>query len=208
MLKPNDVRDSRPPVFCISLPRNGTLSLAAAFAALGWKSFHAPLHLEPEWYDQPGAFFSDTPVYAPELFEALDQKYPAARFIYVSRSVASWLASVQGSKVADCVSRHPVDLWCYEHVLAVPPFDAKVWAEKYRAHQRAVLSYFAGRSNFLSLSLDSLTWEPLCRLVGVESPGISFPRLNPQMVCGTNGPSWEEWTRSQAASRARENLRI
>lgn len=178
----------RPPVFCLSLPRNGTLSLAAAFAALGWRSFHAPLELQPQWYDQPGAFFSDTPVYAPDLFAALDQAYPAARFVYVHRDPDQWLRSIQRSGIAAWHSGtnervHPVDRRCYQHVFGLP-FEPARWRARYLAHQQAVWSRFAGRSNFLAIRLNDLAWEPLCRWVGAPLPDLPFPRLNQQVITG------------------------
>ena len=180
-------------VFCVSLSRNGTLSLSAAMATLGWRAYHSPLRVDPSWYDSPGRFFSDTPLFVPELFRRLDLDHPDAYWIHTHRDIDSWLRSVQTSNVSRYLSTHPVDRWSYERVFPPPPFDPISWKKSYEEHRGVVLDHFGKRERFLSLRTEDLGWKPICDFLGVDAPNAAFPRLNRFNVCDRCGPEWMEF---------------
>ena len=167
-------------IFCIGLGRTGTTSLHEAFQALGLRSRHFPYSLLDDPFGEELAqadAFSDLPI--PLYFEAYAERFADARFILTTRSEDSWLQSVEwllanGSKIwgghdstwqpGGVVER------AHMRVFGTERFEPEKMLAVYRAHNAAVLDFFANDSRFLHLELeDTLRFEQLADFIGVDT---------------------------------------
>ena len=83
-------------IFGIGLPRTGTTSLASALTRLGYVMLHDPKNLDLDFYDHKTySGFTDTPIWWPDFFIQLEQKFPNAKFINTYRPVDKWIKSIE-----------------------------------------------------------------------------------------------------------------
>lgn len=180
-----------PRVFGIGLSRTGTLSLALALRALGYRAAHYAEHCAARrgldtWL--AGDFAADEladwdaavdlPVGA--CWRGLDRRYPGSKFILTVRDEGQWLASMARlwerrpiTDDADGEYRRRVRLAMYGGVAPGPAALTETAAR----HQREVLAHFAGRPGDL-LVLDVCAgegWDRLCAFLGQPRPAAPFP---------------------------------
>ncbi|WP_372942014.1 sulfotransferase [Shewanella sp.] len=165
---------------------------------------------------------SDAPCFSD--YQQLDKLFPNAKFVYLDRQLDKWLPSMQmllGRMLIhldkDKGRFHPVmkrsfnhcfDIWQVDDV-----FDSAHLTACYQRHQQQVLSYFAGRDNFISIdiSVDGslatlLQFIDLPHLLNMplQQPSeecqsssfgqLNFPQLSfPQLNMGRNVASWDEY---------------
>jgi len=92
-------------IFGIGLPRTGTTSLHNALKSLGIKSKHFPFKLYTSFDDKllgDYDLFVDSPIQL--IYKLLDDKFPESKFILTTRSLDSWLESME---------------WLFEHGFAM-----------------------------------------------------------------------------------------
>ncbi len=67
-------------------------------------------------------------------------------------------------------------------------FDAEVFLERYRRHNREVREYFKDRpDDLLEMDMDSgQNWDELCRFLGKPVPACAYPREFVTKVGGMN----------------------
>lgn len=184
-------------VFGIGMHKTGTTSLHEAFKMLGLSSLHwgtgeAPLI----WYEMNALgrsptleqFYalSDNPI--PILYEQLDKAYPGSKFVLTIRDEIDWLASVR--KLFDYRHNPTRRLWdiypisniLHQALYGTKDFDALVFLERYRRHNRSVREYFKNRPGdllFLNMDQERGKMAALCRFLGLPVlPDGTYPRAN------------------------------
>jgi len=172
-------------IFGTGLHRTATTSLNRALGDLGLRSKHAPFGLFEDLDHEVGGqydAFTDLPV--PLLYRALDEKFPGSLFIHTERDVDDWLASVEWLFTEGRLHFHwkaqPVVAEIHEALYGTTTFDAPVFRERYRRHNRAVRRYFADRPDRL-LVMDITAgdgWDALCPFLDEEIPEQAFPSTN------------------------------
>ncbi|SEK32338.1 hypothetical protein SAMN05216262_10169 [Colwellia chukchiensis] len=174
-------------IFIIGLPRTGTTSVCAAMLVLGFRVAHTAY---TERAFSEAQVIADTPTFCD--YRQLDIAYPNAKFIYLTRSMATWLPSIAQllARMHNNLSRHdggfnPIIKRCYQEVFNPYSFaniqDHDFLARCYQRHQQQVLSYFKSRGTDL-LSID--VSEPkshaqLQRFLALDSTHTTqFEKLN------------------------------
>jgi len=175
-------------VFCTGWQRTGTTSLAKGLKALGLKTLDWPKELFRDIDDdviREYDAFTDNPI--PLLYQELDRRHPGSRFIHTVRDEESWLKSAEwlftlgrvkfnwrdGKDAAILAEIHRV-------LYGTTEFDAQLFLERYRRHNREVTEYFAQRPGDL-LVLDITRgegFEKLSPFLGLPIPGEPFPHWN------------------------------
>jgi hypothetical protein len=172
-------------VFIIGLPRTGTTSICAALLEHDFKVAHTALTKQSfELAD----VIADTPCFAD--YRQLDQLFPGSLFVYCQRDIITWLPSIQ--MLLDKMLKfkqagghfNPVIERCFNEAFQLwtckNPLDTKHLTLCYQQHQQAILTYFKGRNDLLSIDVsetDSL--KTLLQFLGKPAPkNIEFPQLN------------------------------
>jgi hypothetical protein len=189
-------------VFIIGLPRTGTTSVSVALLEQGLTVAHQAFTKQAIMLADA---VSDAPCFSD--YQQLDRLFPKANFVYLDRPVDKWLPSMQMllSRMMVHLDKHkgrfhPImkrsfnhcfDIWQVEDV-----FDEVHLSACYQRHQQQVLSYFAGRDDFISIDI-SVTGSlaALLQFIGLPQPNeVAFQLLNfPQLNMGRNVASWDEY---------------
>ena len=77
-------------IFIIGLPRTSTTSVCVATLDLGFTTAHTA-YTEQTMSD--AQVIADTPIFCD--YQQLDQQYPGAKFIYLTRDLSKWLPSIR-----------------------------------------------------------------------------------------------------------------
>jgi hypothetical protein len=170
-------------VFGIGFHKTGTSSLKAALEALGYRVtgpnfvkdediaatvLTKALQIAPH-FDA----FQDNPW--PILYQELDCHFPGSKFILTIRDEADWYASALhhfGNRAT------PMRQFIYG--IGSPAGNEATYRTRYRAHNRAVIQYFAARPAAL-LTMDITKgdgWGLLCPFLGHDTPSRPFPHAN------------------------------
>lgn len=166
--------------------RTGTTSLGTALKTLGFRHTHARRNallrqVKANKLDQVFAWaeqydsFEDWPW--PLIYEQLDARFPASRFILTVRSdEQAWLRSIV--KFSRWVGPTPGREMFFGH--AMPTGHEHEYLVRYRAHNQAVREHFRGRpGKLLEISWGAGDeWERLCEFLGTNVPDRPFPVRN------------------------------
>jgi hypothetical protein len=174
----------------IGLPKTGTTSLGYCLRRFGYKHQTYDMDLaakvkrnqidevmkEAEKHES----FEDWPWFM--LYKEFDQTFPNSKFILTTRKdTATYVRSLQGHheregiRRADFVKPH----W-WDEVFGVEPadWDYDYSARRYEQHNRAVLDYFAGRTDLLVVCWENGDgWAQLSRFLNKRIPNEPFPHL-------------------------------
>ncbi|RPA59641.1 sulfotransferase family protein [Shewanella frigidimarina] len=207
MPKPTMTSKQDNKVFIIGLPRTGTTSVSVALLEQGLTVAHQAFTKQAFMLADA---VSDAPCFSD--YQQLDKLFPNAKFVYLDRPLDKWLPSMQmllGRMLVhldkDKGRFHPVmkrsfnhcfDIWQVEDV-----FDEAHLTACYQRHQQQVLSYFAGRNDFITIDISVagsfatlLQFIDLAEPDTAELPQLNFPQLNfPQLNMGRNVASWDEY---------------
>lgn len=170
-------------VFCIGFHKTGTTSLGVALSMLGYKVAGAMgvrdshiavnvMTLASRVAEDHDAF-QDNPW--PIIFREMDQRFPGSKFVLTVRDPDLWIDSVIrhfGNKETE------MRKWIYG--VGSPVGNENIFLDRYRAHQRDVINYFADRPNDL-LVMDLRAgdgWNKLCPFLGHAVPAHPFPHMN------------------------------
>ena len=182
-------------VFGIGLHKSATTSLDEAFKKLGMDSLHWGQGEAPMiWYEMNALGRSptlekwyalcDMPI--PLLYRQLDKAYPGSKFILTVRDEVAWLASVQKlwsykhNPTRHLWTVYPISNVLHRALYGTHEFDALVFLERYRRHNREVLEYFRDRpDDLLVMDMDKGgDWQALCAFLGKPVPNVPYPRAN------------------------------
>jgi hypothetical protein len=182
-------------IFGIGMHKTGTTSLNAAFQILGLDSLHWGAGEAPRiWQEMNSGEFSktleqwyalsDLPI--PLLYKKLDRAYPGSKFILTVRNEEKWLRSVERLwSPRFNPTRHLWNIWPFSNTIhrvlyGQDTFDADIFLERYRRHNREVIEYFRQRpQDLLVLDMDAeAKWAPLCMFLGLRYPAVEFPTQN------------------------------
>lgn len=193
--------------FIIGLPRTGTTSVCVALLDLDYKVAHCAV---TEASLLAAEAIGDTPAYCD--YKTLDKRFPGSRFIYMERSMDSWLPSIK-SLLKNMIAGlnveqggfSPTVKRCYKEIFQ--PINRDTIASDqhlafcYTQHRNSVLEYFKGREEiFTSLDISHANaYQQMVSFLGAHSTRETFPKMN------VNGQivSWREY---QHRNKIRFNL--
>lgn len=219
MPKPTMTSKQDNKVFIIGLPRTGTTSVSVALLEQGLTVAHQAFTKQAFMLADA---VSDAPCFSD--YQQLDTLFPNAKFVYLDRQLDKWLPSMQmllGRMLVhldkDKGRFHPVmkrsfnhcfDIWQVEDV-----FDEAHLTACYQRHQQQVMSYFAGRDDFIAIDISVTgSFAKLLQFINLPKPDtakfrqlqyphpqlqsqqLNFPQLSfPQLNTGRNVASWDEY---------------
>jgi len=173
-------------IFIIGLPRTGTTSVCVALLDLGFKVAHCAV---TERALLAADAVGDTPAYCD--YKLLDQRFPLSQFIYLERSMESWLPSIKAlfvNMIVGLNSNHggfpPAVKRCYKEIFHPITTDTITsdthLSSCYTAHRNSVLEYFQDRQEqFTALNVsDTNAYQGMISFLGVHSTSSTFPKMN------------------------------
>lgn len=183
-----------PKIFCIGLNKTGTSSLHHALKILGIKSIHfkndigenikdmiAQNHDTNQYLlkgiEEYEAYLDWSHPSTNNLFKEFDKLHPGSKFIFTTRSMDSWLKSIEKHvkrtpNLKQLRKENPDNLWL--------SFDTEFWIKTYQSHHKDVYDYFKSREEDL-LVFDITNgdrWEKLCDFLELDIPSVAFPEVN------------------------------
>jgi len=186
-------------VFSIGLSRTGTTSMTVALDRLGWKTYHALIHLAKypllgetdkqarvvkRWAE---AFDAFTDIPPSTVYRELAELYPDARFVLTTRDPDAWAKSMVSfapktlsKSVVEKPFFHTGGLFraLYGENWLENSFDD--WRQIYIDYEQGVQQFFAGKpGRLLELNVTGGEgWQELAEFLGVESVSGSFPHVD------------------------------
>ncbi|WP_338591171.1 sulfotransferase [Shewanella khirikhana] len=161
-------------IFIIGLPRSGTTSVCVALLEATPKAGRAPLKVAHMAFTKASFEAADAIADAPVFsdYQKLDKLYPGSKFVYLERTIDSWLPSMQRLLERMLPKLNPTAKGAFHpqlrrsfnevfelHKTFNPPpnthFDILADAhlsQCFIRHEQQVDSYFAGRDDLLKLS--------------------------------------------------------
>jgi len=146
-------------IFIIGLPRTGTTSVSVALLERGYKVAHQAFTKQAfELAD----VISDAPCFSD--YSQLDKLFPGSKFVYLDRSMETWVPSMQMLlsrmlvHLDDKTGRFNTILKrSFNHSFGVNrvenPMDSEHLIQSYQAHKQQVFDYFEGREELLSIDI-------------------------------------------------------
>lgn len=186
----------KPKLFGIGLSKTGTTTLAVALTALDITAIHWRNPLTRSLIsdcDLP-KFDGFTDITVAERFEQLYSRFPNSKFVYTTRPLESWLASMDehwrhnhGTSDFQEIKRtmEECDVYWYGSRFRALNnalyFRHESFADAYCAHDRRVRGFFEDKPNARFLEFDVFAgdgWEKLCPFLGIAIPKSPFPWRN------------------------------
>ncbi|MDP2561210.1 sulfotransferase [Psychrobium sp. 1_MG-2023] len=174
-------------IFVIGLPRTATTSLCKAMVELGFATAHTA-YIE-KCFEQ-AQVIADTPIFCD--YQALDQYYPNAKFINLTRELSQWVPSIK-----QLLQRMHVNLQredggfntiikrCYNEVFSPLTTENinndQFLIDCYQRHQQNIQSYFLGREqDILHIDISANdSFERLLAFLAIEqTPLAGFDHVN------------------------------
>jgi len=183
-------------IFIIGLPRTGTTSVCVSLLDLGFKVAHCAV---TEASLQAADVIGDTPAYCD--YKKLDKRFPQSKYIYLERSMESWLPSIRSlleNMITGLNLKHggfpPAVKRCYREIFQPISTDSIAsdthLAACYIRHKNNILEYFKDRqASFITIDVShEAAYKKITNFLGVESTQDTFRKMN------TNGQivSWRE----------------
>lgn len=173
-------------IFIIGLPRTGTTSISVALLDYGFKVAHTAYTKRAfELAD----VISDAPCFAD--YKELDRLFPNSKFVYLDRTLANWVPSMQmllAKMLPELAPKtgylNPVLKRCINQIFAPlaaqEPLASQHLENCYQLHQQDVFNYFSARNNFLSIDIShSGSLQTLLEFLSIRHEGTGeFPHLN------------------------------
>ncbi len=183
-------------LFIIGLPRTGTTSISVALLDYGFKVAHTAYTKRAfELAD----VISDAPCFCD--YQELDKLFPRSKFVYLDRALASWGPSMHmllNKMLPELTPKtgylNPVLKRCintsFKLVTTPDPLSEQHLTSCYLEHQHNVLSYFAGRTDFLNINVSqSGSLKTLLQFLDINAEDAGdFPRLN----VGKQVDNWQQ----------------
>jgi tetratricopeptide (TPR) repeat protein len=196
---------SRPKLFGIGLARTGTTSLMRAADLLGFNAAHNVNYFTGEMLRLEDALLFDAMGDVPvcTMFEALYHLFPNARFVYTTRPLETWVASLDRhiERRTGSAALRPAthDLHGFDPLTAAygagdtsnGVMRALLSASLFTGHashaatraafEARMRAFFAAHDPSRLLVFNLFTgdgWEKLCRFVDRPAPSVPFPAEN------------------------------
>ena len=189
-------------LFIIGLPRTGTTSISVALLE-HYKVAHTAYTKRAF---ELAEVISDCPCFSD--YQQLDTLFPESKFVYLQRSIEKWLPSIQmllGKMLPSLTGEayvNPIlkrsftqtfDLENAEKLLNSPlssSIDSAHLTMCYQRHEQAVMDYFDGRENLISIDISQAKSLPLLLdFLGLPfTDNEQFPHLN----IGKRVDNWKE----------------
>lgn len=207
--------DGRDLIFNVSLHKVATRSTQAFIEGLGYPGVHYPKYagdLDIEaWLRGRDAsraealeaileffpdcrLFSDVPI--PGLYREAAARFPAAKFILVTREPRYWWNSLyrhwqlrKGPRQLDYFEYLQYSPYDYPRDRPVTRGDRDLFIDIFERHEREVSALFAGSDDFLKINLDRDRLEPeIARFLGAEEfAPMPYVRTGNQQVTSKLG---------------------
>lgn len=186
-------------VFSIGLSRTGTTSITVALGKLGWKTYHALIHLAEypllgETDKQPrvvkpwaDAFDAFTDIPPSTVYGELAELYPNAKFVLTTRDPDAWAKSMVSfapkTLVRSAVEKtffHTGGLFRAIYGENWQENSFEDWRQIYIDYQQGVQEYFADKpGRLLQLNVTGGDgWKELTEFLGVKPEEGSFPHVD------------------------------
>lgn len=171
-------------LFIIGLPRTGTTSISVALLEHFTVAHTAYTKRAFELAD----VISDCPCFSD--YQQLDSLFPNSKFVYLQRPLAQWLPSIQMllNKMLPHLNSetyvNPILKRSFSQIFDLNsvdnPLDSAHLTSCYQRHEQAVIDYFNGQNNLLSIDVSQTDSLPklLSFLDLKESENKQFPHLN------------------------------
>lgn len=172
-----------PKVFGIGFQKTGTKTLRKVYWELGYTVKSGGSEIVPRLmqgdltpaYELADAHdaFEDHPW--PNLYKAMDVRYPGSKFILTTRDEASWIASAVNH--LGCL---PDKSQTYTYGIGFPAGYEDVFLNRFRSHYAEVREYFRDRpGDLLEVCWeDGSGWKEICGFLGKPVPDAAFPHAN------------------------------
>jgi len=176
-----------PKVFCIGYHKTGTTSLYAALTTLGyrvcgtvgddWSADRLAKEGEAHCIAVMENFDAAEDMPWPHFYRALDEAFPAAKFILTVREPESWFRSLDNHFGHQETA---LNAFAYGRDHAKAHGDKEHWIATYEKHNTDVRDYFSARpGDFLEMDLGAGDgWEKLCPFLEAPIPAAAFPVKN------------------------------
>lgn len=183
-------------LFIIGLPRTGTTSISVALLDHGFKVAHTAYTKRAfELAD----VISDAPCFCD--YQELDKLFPNSKFVYLDRSLASWVPSMQmllNKMLPELTPKtgylNPVLKRCintsFKLSTTADPLSEHHLTTCYLDHQDNAFSYFATRADFLHIDISqSGSLKTLLQFLEISAEDVGdFPHLN----VGKQVDNWQQ----------------
>ncbi|MEE4155080.1 MAG: sulfotransferase family protein [Erythrobacter sp.] len=188
-------------VIAAGLGRNATFSMKFALEKLGFGPCHhmvevfadgarqIPLWIaasqgRPDWDAIFEGFRATSDYPSASYWRELAAHYPAAKVVLTTRDPDSWFESVSETIFSDAMQGGAVGTPLGEmmHGVIFSHFgggdirDRAFMTDWYRRRNQKVIDTIAPERLLVFHPKDG--WEPLCAFLGVEVPGVKFPKVN------------------------------
>ncbi len=171
--------------FVVSLPRSGTTSLSKMARVCGLNPKHAPHsfwenHLTNDVFD----FFSDTPIYSPEIvYNLCNDKRFISKFIFIDRDHTEIFLSWKKMGLFNNYNgfygnKSNFDFISYDQAFGYQRLTEENYKLIFQNHKRDVLDIIKDHRKDLLIYNFNLGWDPFCGFVGSEIPTEDIPHLN------------------------------
>ena len=183
-------------LFIIGLPRTGTTSISVALLDYDFKVAHTAY---TKHAFELADVISDAPCFCD--YQELDKLFPNSKFVYLDRTLASWVPSMQmllnkmlpeltpktgylNSVLKRCINTS------FQLATTADPLDKQHLARCYREHQQTVFDYFADRADFLKIDISqSGSLKALLQFLEISTEDADeFPHLN----VGKHVDNWQQ----------------
>ena len=163
-------------IFGIGFMRTGSSSMTRALRELGYEIIHPPRPaLLPELLEE--ITNTDGANYSPIAYQykELDKIFPNTKWILTTRSLETWLKSVEFflKTAYDSGDDDEIRTLLYGH----KKFDKEKYTEAFFKHHKEVYEYFKDRDLLvMNIYEGGFNWENLCSFLGIkEIPKRPFP---------------------------------
>lgn len=183
-------------IFGLGMHKTATTSLHLALSALGFNSGHwTSAHWAKRIWQQMNNkgrsatlernyALCDLPI--PLLYRKLDAAYPGSKFILTLLDEEAWVKAAEvhwsiRNRYRPYWDSDPFTHRIHEVLYGQREFNREVFLDRYRHHNRDVLTYFARRPDDL-LVMDMSAgagWKELCGFLGKQVPAMAYPHANP-----------------------------
>lgn len=173
-------------IFIIGLPRTGTTSVCNAFLEFGITTAHTAY--TTHCFENAKAI-ADTPIF--NDYQVLDKHYPGAKFIYLAREKAPWIASIRQLLLRMHTNLTRTDggfnihiKRCYLNTfknLSIENINQDEYLAKcYNTHLTQARDYFKHRSDdFLEIDIAKPhSFNALKMFLGIETHCTDFEKMN------------------------------
>ncbi|HSC67805.1 MAG TPA: sulfotransferase [Cellvibrio sp.] len=183
-------------LFIIGLPRTGTTSISVALLDYGFKVAHTA-------YTKRAFELADVIADAPCFsdYRELDKLFPGSKFVYLDRTLAAWIPSMQmllkkmlpeltpKSGYLNVVLKRCINS-TFKLSAVDDPLTAEHLANCYTCHHQEVFNYFSGRDDFLAIDVSHEgSLQTLLNFLGIDVAKVDkFPHLN----TGKQVDNWKE----------------